>query len=75
VTWPSFAVEVRAEPGVDAIRALRKWLKVGLRIYGLRCIYIAERQTEEDIANKENATQGNQPDQLRQVKIGELTWT
>jgi hypothetical protein len=58
---PVFEVRVRGEPGVDFIRALRKWLKAGLRIYGLRCIYIAEQQTEEDIANKENATQGNQP--------------
>lgn len=31
---PIFVVQVRAEPGVDAIRALRAWLKIGLRIYG-----------------------------------------
>ena len=39
---------VRAEPGVDAIRALRGWLKRGLRDFGLRCLEVREEpQTQE----------------------------
>ena len=34
----SYRLEARPEPGVDGIRALQAWLKVGLRTYGLRCI-------------------------------------
>ena len=43
---PVFVVHVRAEPGVNAIRSLRAWLKAGPRRFGLRCTYAAE-QTEE----------------------------
>src|SRR5262245_31309097 len=39
---PIFTIEVRAEPGIDAIRALRLGLKRMLRYYGLRCISIRE---------------------------------
>jgi hypothetical protein len=34
---PSYLLTVRPEPGVDGIRALRAWLKRGLRDFGLRC--------------------------------------
>jgi hypothetical protein len=37
---PTVALLVRAEPGVDAIRSLRAWLKIGLRTFGLRCVDI-----------------------------------
>jgi hypothetical protein len=37
-----FVLRVCAEPGVDAIRSLRAWLKRGLREFGLRCIAIYE---------------------------------
>jgi hypothetical protein len=37
---PVFALRVQAEPGVDAIRSLRGWLKRGLRDFGLRCLDI-----------------------------------
>jgi hypothetical protein len=41
---------VRAEPGVDAIRALRAWLKIGLRMFGLRCVEVREEpQTKEAV--------------------------
>jgi hypothetical protein len=33
---------VRAEPGIDEIRALRAWLKIGLRTFGLRCLKIEQ---------------------------------
>jgi hypothetical protein len=35
---PTYALELRAEPGVNAIHALRAVLKNMLRRYGLRCI-------------------------------------
>ena len=35
---PVFIVTLRAEKGVDAIRAMRGALKVLLRTFGLRCI-------------------------------------
>ena len=34
----TYRLEVRPEPGVDGVRALKRWLKAGLRTYGLRCI-------------------------------------
>jgi hypothetical protein len=43
---PIFVVQVRAEPSVDAIRALRAWLKIGLRIYGLRCVEVQESKQQ-----------------------------
>ena len=43
-TRPAFSLVVRAEPGVNAIRSLRAWLKIGLRTFGLRCIHINERK-------------------------------
>ena len=46
----SFALRVRAEPGIDAIRGLRAWLKRGLRDYGLRYLEI------QQVSNTENAT-------------------
>jgi hypothetical protein len=37
-----YLLTVRAEPGVDAIRALQAWLKRGLRNFGLRCVELRE---------------------------------
>jgi hypothetical protein len=46
-----FALRVRAEPGVDAIRSLRAWLKRGLRDHGLRCLEIQQvNDKESDMA-------------------------
>jgi hypothetical protein len=44
---PVFCVHVQAEPGVHVIRSLRAWLKVGLRIFGLRCVAIEEVKQKE----------------------------
>jgi hypothetical protein len=44
---PAFVLCVRAEPGIDAIRALRAWLKRGLRDFGLRCLAIHEEEGGE----------------------------
>jgi len=43
-----FALRVRAEPGVDAVRSLRAWLKRGLRDYGLRCVRIQQVNDERE---------------------------
>jgi hypothetical protein len=43
---PVFALRVQAEPGVNAIRSLRAWLKIGLRTFGLHCVSI-EQVTEQ----------------------------
>jgi hypothetical protein len=40
---PIFTLQVRPEPGVDAIRALRAALKNMLRRYGLRCLSVQQR--------------------------------
>jgi hypothetical protein len=42
---PTYALELRAEPGVDAVRALRAVLKNMLRRYGLRCISAYEEKS------------------------------
>ena len=44
----TFSLRVRAEPGVDAIRSLRAWLKRGLRDYGLRCLEVHQEVTQEE---------------------------
>jgi hypothetical protein len=35
---PTFIIELRPEPGVNPIRALRLLLKTASRRYGLRCV-------------------------------------
>jgi hypothetical protein len=51
---PVFILEVRAEPGVDAIRALRWLLKSMRRRFGLRCV--SARQ--ENSASADSAAEG-----------------
>ena len=41
---PTYALRLRAEPGVDAIRALRAVLKILLRRHGLRCVSAYEEK-------------------------------
>lgn len=43
---PVFLIALRAEPRVDAIRALRGLLKTALRKYGLRCVSCVELDEE-----------------------------
>ena len=43
---PTFTLELRPEPGVDPVPALRALLKVTLRRFGLRCISAHENQEE-----------------------------
>jgi hypothetical protein len=42
---PTYVLQLRPEPGVDPVRALRAVLKVALRRYGLRCVS-AHKNTE-----------------------------
>jgi hypothetical protein len=42
---PTFALRIGAEPGIDATRSLRAWLKRGLRDFGLRCLDVHQEQT------------------------------
>jgi hypothetical protein len=43
---PIFALTIRAEPGINAVRALRSWLKIGLRAFRLRCTTIEQRRND-----------------------------
>jgi hypothetical protein len=45
---PVVCVRVQAEPGVNVIRSLRAWLKVGRRTFGLQCISIEEVKLQEN---------------------------
>jgi hypothetical protein len=45
---PTYALKLRAEPGVNAIHALRAVLKTMLRRYGLRCISANEEKSGGD---------------------------
>jgi len=60
----AFALVVRAEPGVDAIRSLRAWLKRGLRSYSLRCVDIRQvhdTESEVSVHKTESAAEGVLP--------------
>jgi len=42
---PTYALRLRAEPGINAIHALRAVLKTMLRRYGLRCLSAYEEKS------------------------------
>lgn len=47
-----FEIVLRAEPGTsrdDAVRALRSFLKMALRSYGLRCTSASEIHSDEKL--------------------------
>jgi hypothetical protein len=52
-----FVLHVRPEPGVDAIRNLRGWLKQGLRTFGLRCIDVKQQESEMAFNLRDTETQ------------------
>jgi hypothetical protein len=67
---PIFVLRVRAEPGVDAIRALRAWLKRGLRDFGLRCVGITPREKETNMVDmRQYASTYIKPDDVREGPI------
>jgi hypothetical protein len=45
---PIFVIRLRAEPRVDAIRALRAFLKVALRRFGLRALTVDTERLPDD---------------------------
>jgi hypothetical protein len=65
-----YVLTVRAEPGVDDIRALRAWLKIGLRTFGLKCVEITPREEEKAMVDARNyASKYVKPDQVRDGPI------
>jgi hypothetical protein len=62
---------VRAEPGVDSIRALRAWLKRGLRDFGLRCVEVQEgkQQGRMKMDMRQYASTYIKPDNVRDGPI------
>jgi hypothetical protein len=54
-----------AEPGVDVIRSLRAWLKVGLRTFGLRCVAIKQQEKNEMVDVRKYTSGYIMPDDLR----------
>jgi hypothetical protein len=42
LTRPSYRLVLRAEPNTDGVLALRGFLKLALRRFGLRCITVEE---------------------------------
>src|SRR5262249_18367619 len=64
---PVFALRVQAESGVHVFRALRAWLKIGLRTFGLRCVSIEEvKQKETNMVDMRKYASGYvMPDDLR----------
>jgi hypothetical protein len=45
---PVLTIQVRPEPGIDAINALRRFLKTILRAYGFRCVSLRQDQDDGD---------------------------
>jgi hypothetical protein len=58
---PSFVLELRPEPGVDPVLALRSLLKAALRRFGLRCVSLKEQHDEEEIHHADPDTQPRLP--------------
>jgi len=67
---PTYLLVVRAENGVDAIRVLRAWLKIGLRSFGLRCVEITPKEKEKTSMDmRQFAAKFIKPDQVRDGPI------
>jgi hypothetical protein len=66
---PVYVLTVRAEPGVDDIRALRAWLKIGLRTFGLQCVGIVPREKERAMDARKYASKYVKPDNVRDGPI------
>jgi hypothetical protein len=66
----TYRLAVRAQPGVDEIRALRAWLKQGLRLFGLKCLGITPKKDEEKIMDMRGySAKVVKPDQVRDGPI------
>ena len=62
-----FVLRVRAEEGVDEIHALRGWLKIGLRTFGLRCVEVQEdkQRRREKMDTRKFSAGPIKPDDVR----------
>src|SRR5262245_56138927 len=65
----TYSLTVRALPGVDEIRALRGWLKTGLRHYGIRCVSITPNDEEKTMDARKYASKYVKPDDVRDGPI------
>src|SRR5262245_61479865 len=61
---PSYVVIVRPEPGVDEIRALRAWLKVGLSTFGMKCLKIEQWNTRMNMDMRKYSASVIRPEDL-----------
>jgi hypothetical protein len=72
-----FMLCVRARPNIDAIKALRGWLKSGLRNFGLCCVSIEEVESKQHrrpaMAISINERYGSTFLTAQDVEDGELT--
>jgi hypothetical protein len=64
-----FQLTVRAKPGVDAVRALRGWLKVGLRRFGFKCVKITPEKETVMVDARKYAPKYIKPDNVRDGPI------
>jgi hypothetical protein len=66
---PAYLLVVRPEPGVDDICALRGWLKVGLRHFGLKCLGVTPKHGDVTMDAREYASTFVRPDDVRDEPI------
>jgi hypothetical protein len=66
---PTYQLMVRAKPGVDSIRALRAWLKIGLRSLDLVCVEITPKDEEKAMDMRQYASTYIKPDNVRDGPI------
>jgi hypothetical protein len=66
----TYVAIVRAEPNVDDdVRALRAWLKIGLRRFGLKCLGLTPRGKDAKMDMRGFAPKYIKPDQVRDGPI------
>ena len=65
----TYRLTVCAEPGVDDIRALRAWLKAGLRAFGIRCVGVTPKDKEITMDARKYASKYIKPDNVRDGPI------
>jgi hypothetical protein len=65
----TYLLTVRVALGVDDVRALRAWLKIGLRTFGLRCVGITPKKEEKAMDARKYASKYVKPDNVRDGPI------
>ena len=66
----TYLLKVRAEPGVDDVRALRALLKVALRMFGLKCLQITPGNEEKVMVDaRKFASKQIKPEHVREAPI------